>query len=218
MNLGELKAELALYIQDPSLEGYFTSWINNAVYEIANDFSLPYLRSTEPTSLVCIATEWLYDMPATYMKNLYKAYDSDYNKITIKRSIDDLDALNIEHDDTGDNVTHIAVRDLEAGIYPMAAETIHLWYYKKPTDLAADGTELLCIPSQYHTRVVIPKVIVKAYPLLMDMSTQAPHQSLLYWQSKYHAGLFGDASDVGMINCLARAKGVKRHGGRDPLP
>jgi len=218
MNLGEIKSELALYIQDSSLETYFTQWINSCVTEIANDFSLPYLKTKEPVDLVCVETEWLYDLPNSYMKNLYKAYDENYNKIIIKRSLDDIDNLDIEHTETADNITHVAVRNTQIGIYPMADETIHLWYYKKPTDLATDETELLCIPAQYHSRVVVSKIIAKAYPLLMDLSTQMPHKSLEYWHSRYHSGLFGDASDMGMINCLARTKGVRRTGGRDPLP
>ena len=218
MNLGELKSEIALYVQDSSLETYFTSWINSSVTEIANDFSLPYLKTKEPVDLVCVETEWLYNLPTSYMKNLYKAYDENYNKIIIKRSLDDIDALDIAHTTTANNVTHVATRDSQIGIYPMAAETIMLFYYKKPTDLTTDSDELVCIPEQYHDRVIIPKIVIKAYHLLVDMSSQAPHQSLAWWMGKYRAGLYGEpGGDIGMINVFARDKKPRRHGGRDPL-
>ena len=218
MNLGQLESELALYVQDSSLETHFKSWLNNAVYEIANDFFLPALRLKEPTSLTVTESDWLYDLPDTYMKKVFKAYDSDYNKIIIKRSLDDLDELNIEHDETADHVTHIAVRDTQIGIFPMAAETIKLWFYKKPTDLAKDTDELTCIPAQYHSRVVISKVIIKAYHLLMDLSSQQPDKSLSWWRNNYSEGLFGSPNgDVGMLNCFARDKKPRRHGGRDPI-
>ena len=218
MTLEELEAEIALYVVDDSLKTHFKRWINNAVHEIANDFFLPALRLKKPIDIIVTESNWLYDLPATYMKKVFKCYDSDYNKITIKRSLDDLDELNIEHDETGDHVTHIAVRDTQIGIFPMAAENIKAWFYKKPTDLVSDSDELTCIPSQYHARVVIPKVIIIAYHLLLDMTAEPPHQSLQWWKSNYHAGLFGDGSDIGMLNCFARDKGVRRTGGRDPIP
>jgi hypothetical protein len=219
MNLGELEAELALYVQDDSLATHFKSWINSSVTEIANDFFLPALRLNEPTSLTVTESDWLYDLPATYQKKVFKCYDSDYNKITIKRSLDDLDELNIEHDDVNDHVTHIATRDTQIGIYPMAAEDIKLWFYKKPTDLSLNTDELTCIPSQYHARVVIPKVVIIGYHLLMDMAVNPPEKSLQWWIGKYRAGLYGEiGGDIGMLNCLARDKGVRRTGGRDPIP
>lgn len=219
MNLEELEDEIALYVVDDSLKTYFKKWINNAVYEIANDFFLPALRLNEPADLIVTEADWLYDLPATYMKKVFKCYDSDWNKITIKRSLDDLDELDIDHDDTGDHVTHIATRDTKIGIYPMAAETIKMWFYKKPTDLAGALEELTCIPSQYHSRVVISKIIIKSYHLLMDMAINPPEKSLSWWRNNYSEGLFGSpGGDIGMLNCLARDKKPRRHGGHNPLP
>jgi hypothetical protein len=218
MTLGELETELALYVQDDSLATNFKSWINNAVYEIANDFFLPALRLNEPVSLTVTESNWLYDAPTSYMKKLFKAYDSNWNKIIIKRSLDDLDELDIDHDDTGDHVTHISTRDTKIGIYPMATEDIKMWFYKKPTDLSVDSDELTCIPKQYHSRVVISKIIIKSYHLLIDMSTNPPEKSLTWWKANYHGSLFGDGSDIGMLNCFARDRKPSRRGGQDPLP
>jgi len=219
MTLDQLTSELALYVQDDSLEPHFKSWINLAVLEIANDFSLPALKTKEPVDLVCTNDVWLYDMPSSFQKNLYKAYDSDYNKITVKRDLGDIDNLDIEHTDTGDNITHVAVRDTQIGVYPMATETIKLWFYKKPTDLVEDSDELTCIPKQYHSRVVVSKVICKAYPLLMDMAVNPPERSLIWWRNNYSEGLFGSpGGDIGMLNVMARNRRPKRRGGADPLP
>lgn len=218
MNLGEIENELALYVQDDSLETNFKNWINKAVFEIANDFFLPALRLNEPVSLTVTESDWLYDLPDTYMKKVFKCYDSNWDRIALKRSLDDLDELDIDHDDTGDHVTHIAIRDTKIGIYPMAAEDIRLWFYKKPTDLVSESNELTCIPAQYHSRVVVSKVVIKAYHLLMDMAVNPPEKSLLWWKAKYHAGLFGDGSDIGMLNVFARDKKPRRRGGLTPLP
>ena len=219
MNLGELESELALYVQDDSLVVHFKGWINNAILEIANDFALPALKLKDPVSLTITESDWLYDMPSSYMKKLYKCYDSNWDKITISHSLGDIDELDIEHADTGDHITHVAMRDKQIGVYPMAAESINLWFYKLPTDLDGSTDIPSCIPNQYHDRVIIPKVVIKAYHLLMDLATQPPHQSLAWWMSKYRAGLYGEpGGDIGMINCLARDKKVRRHGGSNPLP
>lgn len=219
MNLEELEDEIVLYVADDSLKTHFKKFINNAVNEIANDFSLPALRLKDPVELTVTESDWLYDLPAAYMKKVFKCYDSNWDKITIKRSLDDLDELDIEHNDTGTHVTHIAIRDTQIGIYPKASENIKLWFYKKPTDLVESTDEVTCIPSQYHDRVIIPKIVVKSYHLLIDMSTNPPHQSLSWWIAKYRAGLYGEANgDIGMLNVFARDKGVKKTGGRDPLP
>jgi hypothetical protein len=219
MNLGELESELALYVQDDSLVVHFKGWINNAINEIAGDFALPALKLKDPVPLTITESGWLYDMPSSYMKKLYKCYDSNWDKVTISHALGDIDELDIDHDDTGDHVTHVAVRDSQIGVYPMAAEDIKLWFYELPTDLVESSDVPTCIPNQYHDRVIIPKVLVKSYHMLIDMAVKPPHQTLAWWMGKYRAGLYGEpGSDVGMINCLSRDKGVVRTGGRDPLP
>ena len=218
MTLKELRIELFLALQDRganTYESHFTSWINAAVLEIASDFALPALKLQDPVNLTITESNWLYDMPDTYQKNLYKCYDSDWNKITIKRGLGDIDALNIEHDETGNHVTHVAIRNNQIGVFPMAAEDMKLWYYKKPTVLSELTDELTCIDAQYHHSVVITKIILKHLHLFSDKLLK---DDVAWWQSKYNAGLFGDGSSIGMVNCLARAKKPQRTGGRNPLP
>ena len=213
MNLGEVNAELDLIVQDASLSANFTRWVNNAILEIANDFSLPALRLNDPVTLSITESDWLYTMPSSYLRKLYKCYDENFNGVTIERSLDDIDSLDIDHNETGGNVTHVAVRDTKIGVFPMAVDTLSLWYYQKPTT-----DDLTCIPAQYHYRVLVPKIVIINFELWQDMAVNPPHKSLEYWHGKYHAGLYGDGSDIGMINSLARDKKVRRHGGSDPLP
>jgi len=219
MDLGTINGWLDRIVRDSSLETYFTDWVNIAINNIANDFALPALKLKEPEELDITESDWLYDLPSTYMKGLFKCYDSNYDKITIHRSLNDIDNLDIDHDDTGDNVTDVAVRDTQIGVYPMADETIYIWFYEKPTALSDDADEPECIPSQYHYRVIISRVVVENYQLIMDMSVNPPHQSLEWWRARYREGLFGEpGGDIGMINCFARERKPKRRGGKCPLP
>ena len=216
MTLEELRLELSLIIQDSGLNtyaSYLTSWINTSVTELSNEFSFPELKLNDPVILTITEDDWLYDLPATYQKMLYKCYDSEWSKISIHDSMDSLDSSDIEHTDTGDHVTQVAVRGSKIGVYPMAAEDIKLWYYKKPTALAAPADELTCIPEQYHS-VVITKIILKNFHLF---SEKLLDREVGWWENKYRGELFGDGSNIGMINCLARDKKVRRTGGRQPL-
>jgi hypothetical protein len=219
MNLGEINEELELHVRDAGLAAYFTTWVNAAIKEIAYDFCLPALRLKEPETVTTTESDWLYDLPATYHKNVFKAADDDWNRVAVRRSLDDLDVLDIDHDDTGELVSDVAVRDTQIGIYPMAAGTLRIWYYELPTVLSDDSDIPTCVPEEYHSRVIVSKVIVKNYHLLMDMSVNPPHLSLEWWKNNYRVGLYGNgADDIGLINCIARTKKPKRRGGICPIP
>lgn len=226
MTLAELEAALALIVDDTSLATHFKTWINNAVKEIAGDFNLPGLRLIEPVTLSVTTSTWLYNMPSSYMKKLFRCRNSNGDKVTIYRSMDSIDALDYDHDETGDYVTHIAVQDkqgvterFKAGVYPLANDTLSLFFYRRPTELSLPADELTCIPDRHQDRVVVPKVVIKNWELLQDLVIDAPHNSLQWWKDKYRIGLYGEPhGDIGMINCLARDRKPRRHGGADPLP
>ena len=218
MTLAELMEEIGELVADSRLESFFKRWINEAISEIAADFPLPALRLNEPTLLLVTTSTWIYDVPATYQKKLFRAADSEYTPIHIFPDLDSLDDLDLDHDDTGDHVTHVAVRDRKIGIYPMADESIKLWFYELPTALDGLGDIPTCIPTAYHSRVIIPKVVIKNFRALQDLVIDAPHQSLMFWQREYQKGLYGEPyGDIGLINYLAREKPPRRHGGRDPI-
>ena len=218
MTLAELMEEIGLLVEDSRMEQFYKRWINEAILEIAADFFLPALRLNEPVILPVTTATWLYDVPATYQKKLFRAADSLFNSITILPDLDSLDDLDLDHDETGDYVTHVAVRDRKIGVFPLATESIKLWFYKLPTALDASQSVPTCIPTAYHSRVIIPKVVVKNFRALQDMVLDAPHQSIMFWQEEYRQGLYGaPRGDIGMLNYLAREKPPRRHGGRDPI-
>ena len=221
MNLAELTAAIQAVASGEHIDvdTILTSLINEAVLEIATDFHLPYLKSLTPTILDCAVDQWLYDMPATYHKNLFMVRDSDYTQICIT-TMEALQERDWDHDETGDHVTTVAVNDKQIGIYPMANENIKLWFYKLPTDLEFDDDELLCIPKEFHRRLVVPKILLKVFDNLMDMAIEPPAQSVMYWQMKYEQGLHGTPrGDVGFYYWLARHAGdkPKRYLRRDHL-
>jgi len=219
MNLERLQNELNLIVADESLEPYFTDWLNDAILELASDFELPKLRLKEPTTLEVTTSNWLYDMPAIYHKHVIKCRNSNGDQLFVNKNIQTIESLDLDHDETGDYVQGFAVEDNKLVIYPKANDTLSLWFYRLPVDMVALTSEPDGIPASYHERVILPKVIIKNFQLLLDMTVNPPHQSLLYWQNKYSEGLYGrPGGDVGMINYFMKSKSIRKHGGRDPLP
>jgi len=220
MTLAELELELDLIVQDAALSAHFRRWLNNALLEIAYDFNLPALKLTTPASLaVTIAGGWLYDMPANYHKNLFRCRNSNNDTVTIDRDAACIEDSDPDHSETGDYVTRVAVENDRIIVYPKAADTLSLWFYQKPETLSAPEDSVVCIPAAYQSRVLISKVVIQNFQLLQNQSSKLIAQGLLWWKNNYKAGLYGEPhGDIGMIQCLARAKKPKRHGGTDPLP
>jgi hypothetical protein len=216
MNFLRLKEELALIVKSTFLEEYYEDWINDAVLEIASDFELPKLKLKEPATLTTTTSDWLYDLPSTYHKKVFKCRNSNGDRITVGRRIQTIEELDYDHDETDDYITTIAVEDDKIAVYPMANDTLSLWYYRLPVDMSDDDDEPDGIPSAFHERVILPKIIIKHCTITQDLTLQYPPE---YYRRMYSEGLYGDrAGNVGMINYFAKSKGFKRHGGNDPLP
>lgn len=165
---------------------------------------------------VSINYNWLLDLPATYNKKVFKCRNSNGDKITVGRRIQTIEELDYDHDETDDYVTTIAVEADKIAIFPKAVDTLYLWFYRLPVSMTEDDDVPDGIPSAYHERVILPKVIIKNSAILQDLTLQYPPE---YFRNLYSEGLYGRrGGDVGMINYLAKSKGFKRHGGRDPLP
>ena len=218
MNLGELEKAVALNVQDRSLQQYYASWINNALLELAAAFALPALKTLSPTTLTITTAAWLFPLPANFQKDLFRCADVNFNEVNVVRTMESLDRYDMDHDDTGDNVTHVAVTDTQIGVYPRANDTLQLWYYMKPTTLTRASDVPTCVPEAYHARVILPKVILKAYEHLQDQVENFDQKGLQYWQAKLAAGLKGSPMDgPGLVHYLSNIQGgPRRHGGRDP--
>jgi hypothetical protein len=225
MNLGEILVELRKIIIDTS-DGDDTliGWVNRAIGEIANDFDFPSLAKLQPVTLPVTQDTFIYDMPEDFQKKPFKVFSNPFpSRVWVCHDWDELDRKDIAHTETGDRVTHVAFQtvgmDTKVGIFPLANDTLYLWYYARPPRLVDNDDVPRWMPEDYHYRVIVPKVIIKNFQLLQDLIKDAPHQSLTYWEEQYKKGLYGEMrGDIGLIHFLARNKQPRRHGGRDPLP
>ena len=222
MNLGDLVGELNLIVRDSYLAQQFEKWINSALLELATDLDLPALRKLEPTPLTVDTSTWIFDAPTDYHKKLFRATDSEGQNIRIFYRVEDLEALDMDHDVAGDHVTSIAMHDMgyhvKVCVYPKADETINLWYYEKPETLSSHDDIVKCLPPGCTSRVIVPKVVLKNFKMLQDLMTEAPHQSFGFWIEEQKIGLYGsNRGEIGLVNLLALRKKPVRHGGRDSI-
>uniref|UniRef100_A0A6M3IFK3 Putative tail tubular protein n=1 Tax=viral metagenome TaxID=1070528 RepID=A0A6M3IFK3_9ZZZZ len=155
-----------------------------------------------------------------YQKKLFEARDSDYNTINIRRRSQDIRIIDPDHSETGDNITDICIEDKSLMTYPMATETIFLWYWRRPTPMVESYDVPEGIPEDFHERVIIPKTMIKVFEMQANMTFKpAPFGSLEYWRKKYREGVLGsDLGDPGMVNFFSKSTPPRRRGGRNPLP
>lgn len=219
MTLEQLTSELDQVVRDTSLSENYIEWFNRAIFELAVDFDLPALRRIEAVPLGVTEDDWLYDMPEIYQKNLFRVRNRDYERVYIARDIGELHRKDITHNITGDAVRHVGIQNRKLGTFPKANDNLYLWFYEKPARLENPEDEVTCIPEEYQARVIIPKLVVKNFTLLQDLVIDPPHQSIMFWQAELRAGLHGRPQEgIGLLNFLAKERGIRRHGGRDPLP
>ncbi len=223
MTLAEMEQALVRLVDDSSLRPQFAQMLNDALLEVAGDFDLPALRLLTPLEFPVTSTAWLWPLPEAFHKKLFRCADGNWSRVTIRRDMSDLDNLDLDHDATGDLVTDVAVMDTGMdkylGIFPLANDTLRLWFYEKPAKMVKPDDAPRCLPLEYHDRVLIAKCVIKNFQYFTDYIEDGPHRSLKYWEEQYRQGLYGSrGGDIGLINFLVRAKGgPRRTGGRDPI-
>jgi hypothetical protein len=225
MTLAEMEQSLEAMVQDSSLRPQFARMLNDALLEIAGDFDLPALERLTPLEFPVTTSGWIFPLSETFHKKLFHCVNGVWSPVTIHRHLGmaALDHLDRDHDEVGEHVTHVAVRDTGMdkylGIFPKADDTLRLWFYEKPAQMKKPDDMPRCLPAEYHDRVLVTKCILKNFQMFTDYIEDGPQKSLVYWENQYNQGLYGARSgDIGLINFLAKARGgPRRHGGRDPI-
>jgi hypothetical protein len=228
MKLGDLEKELHLIIGDKGLAERFKDWINLAILELAADYDLPTLKTMESQEVQVTEDKWLFKAPSNFHKKIFLCRNSLRAQVTFKAQGRPLDLEHIGHRDPlhdriGDNVREIGVgyrgADAYFGVYPRANDTLYMGFYEKPEPLANPDDECQCIPPEYHRRVIIPKIVVQAYPMLIDQVEVSDLKPLQWWQGQLREGLIGvPGGSMGLIPYLLKITGgPRRHGGRNPI-
>lgn len=221
MTVDELKTHIKNVLQDPTIEYSLDQFIEEERLSFSAEYELPSLKLFEPVTLSVTTATWLYDMPATYQKKVFRARNGDTNGawLPIHRDIAAIERMDFDHTETDTYVSEIAVEDRKIAVYPKANDTLSLFYYKKP-DVADDIDE---IPDEWAAKVLVPRIVLRAfrvYPELARENIAENPKALDYWRTRQRESLYGSVhtGEIGYLNTLVKNKPPRRRGGRDPLP
>lgn len=227
MKLSDMEADLNQTVDDASMAPFYKEWINDALMELAAEFELPALKLVIPVSLPVDNSDWLFSMPENFHKKLFRCtyYDSNNQErsITVCDRIEDIAYL--DHTEEAATIAQVAVTPMGdehmLGIYPLPADpvTLYLWYFRKPTLLVNQDDVPDLFPSEFHHKVILPKVVIRNYQKLTDQVAGLGIAPITFWKGEYAEGLYGTRGlGPGLINYLAKAyKPPRRIGGRDPV-
>ena len=128
VNFGQLVAELNLIVRDTYLRPNFllngstTLCLSLRPILISRRFA-KYSRSRSMSPL----RPGSLTLPTTISKKLFRVANSNYEPIRVHERIEDIESLDLDHDQIGDHVTNVAIHDMGYGsklcVYPKAAET-----------------------------------------------------------------------------------------------
>jgi hypothetical protein len=221
MTIDDLKEELMWLLQDPTVEHNMSDLIADERLSFAAEYELPRLKLDQPVSGTVTTANWLYDLPSTYQKKVFKARNSqpDGQFLPIYRDIAAIDAIDHDHDETGDFVEMIAVEGEHFAIYPKANNVIYLFFYKKP-DIAGDITE---VEEEWIHRVLVPRIVLRCFRLLPELARDNVGENtkaLDYWRVLLREGLYGskETGGVGFVHTMLKSNPPRVHGGHQHLP
>jgi hypothetical protein len=218
MQLSDLRLEIRQQLRDPTVESSLTTWLNQAMLELAAEFEFPTLRITTPAALAVSPSTWLYNLSAlthptitgfVYQKKLTLVTSATVQQGFIIEHLHDLDFTDPTHSDTGDAVLRIAVDADQLGVYPLASDTLSVWCYRRPVDMSADSDQPDGLPEPYHWRVLVPYVILRAFRLFPDYAFEAPAANtgaLQRWTAILNQGLYGDGHALGLLDYIKKSQ------------
>jgi hypothetical protein len=158
MRLDVLVADVDNTIFDGSVsEDDIIEKINEGLRVTAELVLLPKLETSGTVTTVPGAN--LVDPPATFSRNLFRAKDSDGNKITVYSSTDLLEEDITVVDSGGVIAADVKGICLQGEQFyyapsPEDAETLTLGFYTDPTPLVDDDDEPSCIPEAHQKRIL----------------------------------------------------------------
>ena len=230
MNRGDLKTELQIILRDSTAEGSFDTWIQDELLQLAYEFDLPTMRLRTPASLAVLNNAWQYNLTAathasgfSFHKKLSRVTNALFEiGMRIDTDLNILDDIDPDHSDTGTNVQRVAYElDLHnnavVGIWPMATETLSVWFYRRRTTMTAD-TNIPEFPDAHHVDVLLPRIILRAFRVYPELSTEGgagdAARALALWEQRYQAGIYGDNGRLGLLDTLRKSRPVRQRGPR----
>ena len=173
MRLADLIERIMDKLQDPSLDSKrIRRMINEIIDQAASTIPVPLPDLETFDTVTTHITRAYISMPDDFHRDLDFCYSAAQNdKIKIYGSVQ---YLRMQDDNQGMNRSGIIHGVARAGkrLYyqriPTTADTLTLWYYRKPTELLKDNDEPSEFPSFCHEPVIVNGVLAELFSMIED--------------------------------------------------
>ena len=220
MTLDELTVEIKSVCQNPTIESSITTWLNQAVLELAGQYELPQLRLRQPAVLTTTTADYLYPITDAvhplgyeYQKRVFRITSSAFQYgFGLEGEPQWINSIDPTHAQTGESIQRIAVEGNELVVWPKADDSLNVFYYRKPIPMV-DGDDLPDgVAEPFHYRVLVPYVVLRAmrlYPEEMPYSVTGDNtKALLRFQGMLNSGLYGDGVMEGWLHFIQKGERV----------
>lgn len=204
MTVYELKEEVESNIQDDSFSSKILSLLNRGVNDLADEIQIPGLYTSVDTYTDTNAA--YVSMPENFHKLLRRVYSSAnsnwVNVVPFNELLDEYPELDNEGvvKDVAVNGSNLYYQGI-----PTTVDTLTLWYYRKPTAMAADTDSPDGIPCFYHSALLTNFVCMKIFGLIED-GIEGQKVNTAFFRNEYERGKSSFITSITMKDTL-RKKG-----------
>ena len=167
MNLGELKDEVEIVLQDTSFNSSLANWINDSIGQIIDDANVPGFK--EIISIDTVLDTAYATLGATCSGRILYAGTATAELAGGVVTLEHMMKMYPGMADAGD-VEYIAI-DGSTMYYqkiPSVATALTLLHRRKPVAMIADDNEPEGIPSHLHLNVIVPRAAMFGFDRIED--------------------------------------------------
>jgi hypothetical protein len=220
MTYEQLELECRQIIRDSTLDDLYRGWLNDCIEELAGEYEFPGLKLRVPAQLAITPASYLYNLSAAthvttgyvYQRRVFRISSTAFPQgLGLEPNplwIEDTDPL---HTQTGDSVQRVAVEGDQILVFPLATDTLNVWFYRKPIPMVNPTDTPDGIEAAFHYRVLVPMVVLRGFRLYPELISEIPGdntKSLAWWTQRLNAGLYGDTVQIGLIQALQKNERV----------
>jgi len=195
MTYKELKRRVLAFLQDPSYEdsglysGEILIKLNKGINQVAKEILLNDLFAND--TVTTSTSEGKVAVPANYSKHLTKCFSAaQEQEVEIIKSFPafvDRYGYKIIDESYEGNIVHVCV--LQNNIYyqpiPTSADTLTLYYYRKPTDMAADTDEPDGIPDESQDDLLVSFACKEIYGDMIEDGIEGARANFDFFNAKF---------------------------------